>query len=34
MRRLNLNTLEAEYDESDPDGYHAGMAGSGATSEP
>lgn len=26
MRRVNLNTVAAEYDESDPDGYHAGMA--------
>jgi uncharacterized cupin superfamily protein len=26
LRRLNLNTLEAEYDEADPDGYRAGMA--------
>ena len=26
MRRLNLHSLEAEYDESDPDGYGAGMA--------
>ena len=25
MRRLNLHSLEAEYDESDPDGYRAGM---------
>lgn len=25
MRRLNLHFLEAEYDESDPDGYRAGM---------
>jgi uncharacterized cupin superfamily protein len=26
LRRVNLNTVEAEYDESDPDGYRAGMA--------
>jgi uncharacterized cupin superfamily protein len=26
LRRVNLNALEAEYDETDPDGYHAGMA--------
>jgi hypothetical protein len=26
VRRVNLNTVVAEYDESDPDGYHAGMA--------
>jgi uncharacterized cupin superfamily protein len=26
VRRINLNTLEAEYDEADPDGYRAGMA--------
>jgi uncharacterized cupin superfamily protein len=26
VRRINLHTLEAEYDESDPDGYRAGMA--------
>ena len=24
MRRLNLNTAELEYDDDDPDGYHAG----------
>ena len=26
MRRLNLHQLTAEYDDADPDGYHAGMA--------
>jgi uncharacterized cupin superfamily protein len=26
LRRVNLNSLEAEYDETDPDGYHAGAA--------
>ena len=26
LRRLNLNTVEVAYDESDPDGYQAGMA--------
>jgi uncharacterized cupin superfamily protein len=26
MRRLNLHSLKAEYDDADPDGYHAGMA--------
>jgi uncharacterized cupin superfamily protein len=26
LRRVNLHSLEAEYDASDPDGYHAGMA--------
>ena len=26
MRRLNLHALKPEYDESDPDGYRAGMA--------
>jgi uncharacterized cupin superfamily protein len=25
LRRVNLNTVETEYDESDPDGYRAGM---------
>jgi uncharacterized cupin superfamily protein len=24
MRRINLNTAEFEYDDDDPDGYHAG----------
>jgi uncharacterized cupin superfamily protein len=26
LRRVNLNTVEAEYDDDDPDGYRAGMA--------
>jgi uncharacterized cupin superfamily protein len=26
LRRLNLHALKPEYDESDPDGYRAGMA--------
>jgi uncharacterized cupin superfamily protein len=26
LRRVNLNTVEAEYDDSDPDGYRAGLA--------
>ena len=26
MRRVNLHSLKPEYDESDPDGYRAGMA--------
>jgi uncharacterized cupin superfamily protein len=26
VRRVDLNSLEAEYDEADPDGYRAGMA--------
>ena len=26
MRRVNLQSLEAEYDDADPDGYRAGMA--------
>jgi len=26
MRRLNLHTAEFEYDDDDPDGYHAGSA--------
>jgi uncharacterized cupin superfamily protein len=26
LRRVNLNSVEAEYDDADPDGYHAGMA--------
>jgi uncharacterized cupin superfamily protein len=26
LRLVNLNSLEAEYDDADPDGYHAGVA--------
>ena len=33
MRRVNLHALKPEYDESDPDGYHAGMARFGAALE-
>ena len=31
MRRFNLNTSELEYDESDPEGFRAGMARFGAS---
>lgn len=33
VRRTNLDELEVEYDETDPDGYHAGMARFGASIE-
>ena len=26
MQRANLNSLEVEYDDQDPEGYRAGMA--------
>ena len=31
MQRFNLNTSELEYDESDPEGFRAGMARFGAS---
>jgi len=31
VRRFNLNTSELEYDESDPEGFRAGMARFGAS---
>ena len=33
VRRTNLDELEVEYDETDPEGYHAGMARFGASIE-